>query len=155
MAEPIGEWEEDAPEDSKVVAVHACLTHLGHVLFFHCRSYPFWTRLYDPGTNEISEENYVVPKWPVYYEAASPLVQAYTIQASKIFCSGHCFLPNGKLLVAGGELNNPYPDAFEPIAPDRGLRYSFIFDPDPDVDPGPPVPATDFWSVTGSSEALT
>jgi len=62
MAEPIGEWEENAPEDSKVVAVHACLTHLGQVLFFHCRSYPFWTRLYDPGTNEISEENYVVPK---------------------------------------------------------------------------------------------
>lgn len=54
------------------------------------------------------------------------------------------------MLVAGGELNNPYPDAYEPIAPDRGLRYSFIFGPAPVVDPGPPNPAVDFWKITGS-----
>jgi len=90
-------------------------------------------------------------KCPVYYPEGED-TPAYPIQASKIFCSGHCFLPNGKLFVAGGELNNPYPDAFEPTAPDRGLRYSFIFDPDPDVDPGPPDPATDYWSITGLAE---
>ena len=147
-------WEDGEnlpPEDSKVTAVHACLTHLGQVLFFHCRSYPFWTRIYDPVTNTVFAENYVVPKWPVYYEAGES-TPAYPIQASKIFCSGHCFLPDGRLLVAGGELNNPYPDAYEHIAPDRGLRYSFIFDPAPVVDPGPPDPATDFWKVTGDSE---
>lgn len=103
-----GEWE-TAPEDSKVVAIHACLLHTGYVLFFHCRSYPFWTRLYHIDSNTVLEPNYVVPKWPIYYEAGLD-TQAYPIQASKIFCSGHSFLPDGKLLVAGGELNNPYPD---------------------------------------------
>lgn len=144
-------WEVEAnlpPQDSKVTAVHACLTHLGQVLFFHCRSYPFWTRIYDPNSSTVFADNYVVPKWPVFYEAGES-TPAYPIQASKIFCSGHCFLSDGRLLVAGGELNNPYPDAYQPIAPDRGLRYSFIFDPVPVVDPGPPDPAKDYWRVTG------
>lgn len=142
MTTPIGEWEFGdnlPPQDSKVVAIHACLTHIGQVLYFHCRSYPFWTRVYDPQSNSIPNYNLVVPKWPVYYEADENN-PAYPIQASKIFCSGHCFLPDGKILVAGGELNNPFPDSFIPIAPDRGLRYSFIFDPNNESDP---------WSITG------
>lgn len=149
-------WEDGAnlpPQDSKVTAVHACLTRLGQVLFFHCRSYPFWTRIYDPVSNTVFADNYVVPKWPVFYEAGEN-TPAYPIQPSKIFCSGHCFLPDGRLLVAGGELNNPYPDAYEPIAPDRGLRYSFIFDPAPVVDPGPPDPEKDYWKVTGDPETV-
>ena len=109
---------------------------------------PILTRLYDPESNTVSEENYIVPKWPKYYEAVGS-DPAYPIHGSKIFCSGHCFLPDGKLLVAGGELENPYPNSYLPIAPDRGLRYSFIFDPEPVVNPGPPDPATDFWSITG------
>lgn len=146
-----GEWE-TAPEDSKVVAIHACLLHTGYVLFFHCRSYPFWTRLYHIDSNTVLEPNYVVPKWPIYYEAGLD-TQAYPIQASKIFCSGHSFLPDGKLLVAGGELNNPYPDAFEPLAPDRGLRYTFIFNSPPPYDPneGEPFPDDIYWTVAGTS----
>jgi hypothetical protein len=143
MAAPLGEWESGVslpPEDSKVVAIHACLTHLEEVLYFHCRSYPFWTRLYIPRTNKVSKVNYVVPKWPVYYNAIGE-TPGYPIQASKIFCSGHCFLPDGRLLVAGGELNNPYPDSYEPIAPDRGLRYSFIYDPEG---------GSESWSITGT-----
>lgn len=143
MPTPYGEWFE-GPQDSKVVAIHACLLHTGQVLFFHCRSYPFWTRLYDPTTNEVSMVNYVVPKWPVVYDLEEP---PYLIQPSKIFCSGHCFLPDGRLLVAGGELNNPYPDSKIPIAPDRGLRYSFIFNPEPDS--VLPSPALDYWKITG------
>lgn len=146
MPTPLGEWSE-GPQDSKVVAIHACLLHTGQVLFFHCRSYPFWTRLYDPSSNEVSTVNYVVPKWPIVYDEEEP---PYLIQPSKIFCSGHCFLPNGNLLVAGGELNNPYPDSYLPLAPDRGLRYSFIFNPTPEgMDPNP---ALDFWKITGENE---
>ncbi|MCB0727470.1 MAG: DUF1929 domain-containing protein [Ignavibacteriae bacterium] len=142
MAPPLGEWEEGVnlpPIDSKVVAIHACLTNLGQVLYFHCRSYPFWTRLYDPVNNSVSDYNLVVPKWPIYYEEDENN-PSYPIQPSKIFCSGHTFLPDGKILFAGGELNNPYPESFSPTAPDRGLRYSFIFDP---------ANETDAWTITG------
>ena len=109
-APPVGEWEDDGltppPKDSKVVAIHACLLNNGKILYFHCRSYPFWTRIYDPETNQVILEDldkFVVPKWPKYYDEEDPI---YPIQPSKIFCCGHSFLPDGRLLVAGGELNN-------------------------------------------------
>ncbi len=122
----MGEWELDASIDSKVTAIHACLTRFGQVLFFHCRSFPFWTRLYDPITNEVIEENFVIPKWPIVYDGEDP---PYLIQPSRIFCCGHCFLPDGRLLAAGGELDDPYPYSYEPIGIARGLRYSFTFTP--------------------------
>lgn len=75
---------EEGPNDSKVTAVHSALLHNGKVLFFHCRSYPMWTRLYDPEEDEISETNLVVPIWPLATEERP-------IEASRIFCSGHCF----------------------------------------------------------------
>lgn len=102
---------------------------------FHCRAYPFWTRLYDPTTNAVFSSNFEVPKWPIVYEDPP-----YLIQPSEIFCCGHCALPDGKLLVAGGELTRPYPNSYEPIAPELGLRYSFIYNPPDDTNP---------WSITG------
>lgn len=114
---------EEGPNDSKVTAVHAALLHNGKVLFFHCRSYPMWTRLYDPEENEISETNLVVPIWPLATEERP-------IEASRIFCSGHCFMVDGKLLVAGGEKDHPYPFHYiDPsLQPDLGIDYCFIFD---------------------------
>lgn len=115
---------EEGPEDSKVTAVHAAIIHTGKVLIFHCRSYPMWTRLYDPVNNEMSGGNLVVPIWPVATEERP-------IEPSRIFCAGHCFMMDGKLLVAGGEKNVPYPDYFIPPndQPFRGIDYCFIFDP--------------------------
>lgn len=129
------EWE-DAPSDSKVNAIHLILLRTGSVLMFHCRAYPFWTRLYEPYTNTISNINFEVPKWPVVYTDPP-----YLIQPSEIFCSGHCALADGNLLVAGGELTRPYPNAELPVAPELGLRYSFIFNTLEDTNP---------WSITGS-----
>ena len=105
---PVGVWE-DGPSDSKVVATHACLLNKGEVLFFHCRCYPMWSRIYNSEDNSITSENLVVPIWP------EP-----PIEPSAIFCSGHCFLPNGKLLVAGGERPRPYPDVYLQQQPNRG-----------------------------------
>lgn|GEM_PF-1216253 len=133
-----GMWEEDAPSDSKVTAIHACLLHNGNVLFFHCRSFPFWTRIYDPVSNTVLNYNLEVPKWPKYYEETET-ESAYPIQPSRIFCCGHGFMADGRLLVVGGELSNPYPNSYEPIALDRGLRYSFIFDPENET-----------WKITGT-----
>ncbi len=138
MALPEWEWGDDDPQDSKVTAIHACLLSNESVLMFHCRAYPFWTRLYYPSTNTISINNYEVPKWPKVYNTDPP----YLIQPSDIFCCGHCALPDGRLLVAGGELTRPYPYSELPIAPELGLRYSFIFDPFTDNNP---------WSITGPS----
>lgn len=132
MAEPHpGEWEilkdeNEIPIDSLVTAVHANLIPItidpevhpeAKVLYWHGR---FITNfddggkivscLYDPVTTEIVQ--YTVPVWPDIDEPYDP---------SKIFCSGHIQLPDGKLLTAGGERNIP------PVA-SRGLKYSFIFD---------------------------
>lgn len=130
---PFGVWEEDICSDSKVTGIHSILLYTGKVLLFHCRSYPFWSRIYDPSINEMSAENQVVPDWP--YSTGNP------IEPSAIFCSGHCALPDGKILVAGGERVRPYPDAnITGQQPVRGLRYVFIFDPE-----------NDSWSIPASA----
>jgi len=126
-----GEWEivkdeNNDPIDSLVTAVHANLipitidpeTHPeAKVLYWHGRFITNYdgggkivTCLYDPVTAEITQ--FTVPVWPNIEEPYDP---------SKIFCSGHIQLPDGKLLTAGDERNIP------PVA-SRGLKYSFIFD---------------------------
>ncbi len=129
-----GTWDE-GPNDSKVTGIHASLFYdggAGKVLIFHCRSYPMWSRVYDHETNEMNEANLEVPIWPL-----TP------IEPSRIFCSGHCFMADGRLLVAGGEKDFPYPDYYFPSNEQqvRGQNYCFIFDPQND----PP------WSIPVSS----
>jgi hypothetical protein len=82
-----------------------------------------WARLYDPVLDEISDTNLEVPIWPEATEERP-------IEPSRIFCAGHCFLPDGRLLVAGGERDFPYPYQYIPPLdqPVRGLDYTFIFD---------------------------
>ncbi|MEO8666565.1 MAG: galactose oxidase-like domain-containing protein [Ignavibacteria bacterium] len=126
MSVVFGEFNE-GPADSKVTAVHAVLDHTGKVLIFHCRSYPMWTWYYDPELDEMVGSHLDVPIWPVATEPRP-------IEPSRIFCSGHCFMSDGRLIVAGGEKDTPYPyqyiaPAFQPF---RGLDYCFIFDPEGD-----------------------
>ncbi len=131
MAKPLGEWEilkdqYNNPIDSLVTAVHAVLIPVtgsptehpkGKVLYWHggyITNYDnggkIVTCLFDPETSEIVQ--YTVPVWPGITEPFDP---------SKIFCSGHITLADGKVLTSGGERNIP------PVA-SRGLKYSFIFD---------------------------
>ena len=91
-----GHWD-IVSQDSKVVAIHACLLHTGKVLYFASRSYPIWTRLYDPSTNTVSD-TIPLPIWPDHPYDAPPNDK---IEPSAIFCSGHVFLRDGTLLVAG------------------------------------------------------
>lgn len=139
MPAPKGSWE-DGPGNSRVTAVHAILLHTGQVLIFHCRAYPMWSRLYDPYTNLMSADNQVVPIWPVVYKDPEEPENNYPIQPSAIFCSGHCAMADGRILVAGGEMITPYPEVYLEASeqPVRGLRYSFIFDPDEEA-----------WEITG------
>ncbi len=135
MAAPLGTWA--APIDSKVVAVHAHLLHTGKVLYFFGRATPVWARVYDPETNSVSLD-LEVPNWPKEYVDEDPQKSVY-IESSSIFCSGHCFLRDGRLLVAGGERPRPYPFQVPQISDplyvnyasgDRGTFYTFYFDPD-------------------------
>ncbi|MEO7357480.1 MAG: galactose oxidase-like domain-containing protein [Ignavibacteria bacterium] len=130
MAIPQGEWEilkdqNNNPLDSQVTAVHANLIPIiinsterpkAKVLYWHGRYITNYDNggkivscLYDPETAEIKQ--YTVPVWPNITDPYDP---------SKIFCSAHLTLPDGKLLTDGGERNIP------PVA-SRGLKYSFIF----------------------------
>ena len=126
-----GQWEiiQDLTriaKDSLVTAVHANLIPIivdpevhpeAKVLYWHGRYITNYddggkivSCLYDPKTTEIVQ--YTVPVWPNIAEPYDP---------SKIFCSAHIQLFDGKLLTAGGERNIP------PVA-SRGIKYSFIFD---------------------------
>jgi len=86
-----GEWT--APSAWPIVAVHVHLLPDGRVLSFGKIGDP---QLWDPATNAFT----AVPA-PVH-----------------LFCSGHSFLPDGRLLITGGH-----------IADDRGLPDATIFDP--------------------------
>ena len=85
-----GEWA--APIDWPVVATHNHLLPSGQVLS--------WSRIGDPWLWD--------PATGVFTTIPAP---------SKVFCSGHTFLPDGRLLVAGGHITD-----------DHGLPDANIFD---------------------------
>jgi hypothetical protein len=68
-----------------VEAIHTTLLPTGKVMFW--QSWNTSTGLWDPATNQFS-----TPQHPP--------------SAHNIFCSGHAWLPDGRLLVAGGHVDN-------------------------------------------------
>jgi hypothetical protein len=109
-----GRWD-TLKRESPVNAIHAALLRTGKVLLvagsgnnqkqFDART--FRTALWDPKTNKFTDI-------PTPWDA---------------FCSGHIFLPDGKLLVAGGT------KAYEDLTKDpkkqyEGLKDSYLFNPD-------------------------
>jgi len=101
LASAIGQWT--APMNWPTVPVHASLLPNGKVLFWNA-SYDYLAdiHLWDPATNTFPP----VPQAP----SRSPL--------NNLFCSGHSFLPDGRLLVVGGHQ----------IANGIGIPYTNIFD---------------------------
>ena len=86
-----GEWT--APFDWPVVAVHLHLLPSGQVLSWGRFGQP---QIWDPPTGEFTA----------------------AVSASMLFCSGHAFLSDGRLLVTGGH-----------ISEDHGLPDANVFDP--------------------------
>jgi len=85
-----GSWS--APFSTPVIAVHAALLPNGRVLLWGHQGEP---QLWDPATG--------------FFTPVS--------EPAELFCGGHAFLPDGRLLVTGGHIAN-----------DRGLPDATIFD---------------------------
>ena len=81
------------------IAVHAHALPTGKVLWWPSFDYGYYPQLWDPSTNTITP-------------AAQP--------GANIFCSGHAFLPNGQLFVAGGHVSSfvglPNAYTYDPLA---------------------------------------
>lgn len=90
--------------DSQVLAVHAALLHTGDVLLFAGSSN-------NPANTQFRTRLWRYPA-PVLQAADTPI---------DLFCCGHAFLPDGRLLAAGGTAR------YDPFT---GLPDALVFDPD-------------------------
>lgn len=89
--------------DSQVLAVHAALLHTGDVLFFAGSSN-------NPDNPQFRTRVWRYPS-PEFRAPATPI---------DLFCCGHAFLSDGRLLAAGGTAQ------YDPF---QGLRDALVFDP--------------------------
>src|SRR5688572_6880725 len=80
QANVVGQWGTTQP--FPFVSVHTCLMPNGNVIFW---DYSGNTRIWNPSTTAIT-----TPAQP----------------GRNTFCSGNSFLPNGKLFVPGGHIEN-------------------------------------------------
>lgn len=92
-----GRWER--LPDNDIFTVHAAMLHTGKVLLWSGTAevgLPLASRLWDPATGTMTGQNY----------------------GEDLFCSGHAFLPDGRLCVAGGA-----------ATPGVGIPSTHLFDP--------------------------
>src|SRR3990172_2554136 len=92
LAQPavMGQW--DAPRRWPAVAVHLIMLHTGKVLFYRGDESPTKTYVWDPATE---------------------LIELTPSANLDIFCGGHSFLPDGTVLVTGGDTNGT--TLFDPL----------------------------------------
>ncbi|THA23015.1 hypothetical protein [Streptomyces sp. A1547] len=130
-------WDPRTEESGKL-AVHAALLHTGQIVFFSGDEH-------DPGRHFLGR---TVPKHidsTRIYDCSSGAVLAMASPQvppgstpPDLFCCGHAFLPNGRLLVAGGteswalRQEDPDPDLGHHHKNQHftGLRYTWVFDPE-------------------------
>jgi hypothetical protein len=92
----VGQWS--AVRDWPVSAVHAHLLPTGKVLFF--------------SEFDLGDDG------PYLWDPEGDTLQQLSLPGYNIFCSGHSFLADGRLLIAGGHITN-----------DHGLPDAILFDP--------------------------
>jgi hypothetical protein len=107
-----GEWRL-ANAELGLAAVHAALLRSGRVLFF---SY-----------NAPQEDDTNVGKWQIWDQELGPIPTVARDIGRNLFCAGHAFLGDGRLLIAGGQSNNIPP--FIGWGADHDIH---IFDPVPE-----------------------
>ncbi len=116
----LGNW--DNPASWPLVAIHTHLLPTGQVMFWDRFGD---TRLWNPTTNEFS-----VPDQP----------------DDNLFCSGHAFLPDGKLLVTGGHHHGG-----DPMDDFIGLADANLYDPNTDSWTALPPMSAGRWYPTNTA----
>jgi hypothetical protein len=115
----VGRWGANTPVPS--LAIHAVTLATGKVLWFtrEPEHQGGSSHLYDPAGGESTE----VPIPEVTYPDGQTL-------PANLWCAGQAQLPDGRILVAGGNLSYPYGDG-DPLAGRgfRGAAWVFVFDP--------------------------
>ncbi len=115
------------PENSQVLAVHAALLHTDRVCFFAGSS--------NNPANAGSEFRGIVWNFGDHSFTRSQV-------PADVFCSGHAFLADGRLLVAGGTLEYDFGHPF------FGLREALAFDADAEQWTAVPSMAGGRWYPT-------
>jgi hypothetical protein len=107
-SEVIGQWTN--PISLPIVAIHMHLLPNGKVLLFQDDNHPNYN------TNGTRLAGYTLA---YVWDVGSGVFTQVDNTTKNVFCSGHSFLPDGRLLIAGG---HDGADGF-------GIRDAFIFDP--------------------------
>jgi hypothetical protein len=110
---------------SQILAVHAALLHTGQILYFGGDEH-------DPGRNIRGRTDSSVLKTARVFDCRTNEISIIDQLATDVFCCGHAFLADGRLLVAGGtgSYNGTEEDKANPHAHFTGLSNTFIFDPE-------------------------
>ncbi|KAK5721993.1 hypothetical protein LTR17_014497 [Elasticomyces elasticus] len=130
----VGEWQKSFPIDN--VAVHASLLPTGEVLCWGRRTNPMSV------ISSTMDEHKTVPflvdtknKTCVYTrDRPTQLDNAGNSVDVNIFCSGHCFQPNGNLFVVGGHLQDGF-----------GAQQACVYDPFRDKWTAKTIPNSGRW----------
>ncbi len=115
----VGAWD-PIEFEFEALPVHAALCHTGNVLAF--------------GSSGNDEARLEVPHPPELFDPDGGTVEVVDQDlAGDLFCAGHAFLGDGRLLVAGG--THEYDGGLElpglpRLPPFRGLEQSYLFDPE-------------------------
>ncbi|MEA2171230.1 MAG: hypothetical protein QOF76_4530 [Solirubrobacteraceae bacterium] len=109
-----------------IVAINSTLMHNGKVLIW---SYPWRAHQPDASnpnwdTNPDRSEAWVFDPATGTSHEVDPPVDPATGKPTDLFCSGTSLLPDGRVLVVGGNVGDPT------VAPQQGLNTVFAFDPD-------------------------
>jgi hypothetical protein len=116
----------------KHLPIHIALLHTGKVLAFggsgndenHLNS-PFPAEIFEPDPyyeSGTDRENKNDSNNRVYEISNEGIV-------GDIFCCGHAFLPDGRLIIAGGTYKYDGSTFGIPVPPFSGLNHSYVFDP--------------------------
>ena len=118
-----GQWATPALQ-LPIVAINSVLLRTGKVLIF---AYP-WRPGSFPTTGETYEDSntadaYVFDPLTGATKQVTPPVNPDTGKPAIIFCAGSSTLPDGRVLVVGGDVGDPR------AAPNQGLNTVYVFDP--------------------------